>query len=374
DLRALGKTPSHHALRVGFISIIIANTLNLTKTEKMDLYLSCLVHDVGAVGIEGQLLSEENRNMINLQEHAQLGYGILSQIPFCENIALIVKDHHNASSSNLLSRIIYFADEVDVIARKQEFYNPKDLQAKVFATFKGKSQFKPILDAFLASTQTDAFLIMLNNIDEIKHFLPSYVEDRFIVLDNLKLMTLAKAIAKNFIDKKSKFTLTHSIDVAYTASSIAKNLGFADSDCDLLQTAGFLHDIGKLFVPNSILDFGGKLEGKNWLKMKSHAFYTFSFLTKLGLDKQIVSIASNHHEYLDGSGYPFGLDKTQLSIFDQIMAVADIYSALRQIRPYRQYSLDHNQALEILYGLSNKGKISKFIIDAIPSSIRLWHY
>ncbi|WP_291491779.1 HD domain-containing phosphohydrolase, partial [Desulfurella sp.] len=169
-------------------------------------------------------------------------------------------------------------------------------------------------------------------------FLPSYVENRFIVLDNTQLMTLAKAIAKNFIDKKSKFTLTHSIDVAYTASSIAKNLGFGDHDCELLQTAGFLHDIGKLFVPNSILDFSGKLEGIQWLKMKSHAYYTFSFLTKLGLDKQIVSAASNHHEYLDGSGYPFGFDKTQLSVLDQIMCVADIYSALRQIRPYRQHS------------------------------------
>ncbi|HEX13270.1 MAG TPA: HD domain-containing protein, partial [Desulfurella acetivorans] len=95
DLMAFGENPSHHTLRVGFISIIIANTLNLTRTKKIDLYLSCLVHDIGAVGIEGQLLSEENRNMINLQEHAQLGYDILNQIPFCEHIALIVKDHHN---------------------------------------------------------------------------------------------------------------------------------------------------------------------------------------------------------------------------------------------------------------------------------------
>lgn len=312
--------------------------------------------------------------MINLQEHAQLGYEILSQIPFCENIALIVKDHHNASSSSLLSRIIYFADEVDVIARKQEFYNPKDLQAKVFAVFKDKLHFKSIMDAFFSSTLMDSFLIMLNNIEEIRYFLPMFVEDRFIVLDNAQLMILAKEIAKNFIDKKSKFTLTHSIDVAHTASSIARNLSFTEKDCELLLTAGYLHDIGKLFVPNAILDFNGKLESINWLVMKSHAYYTFSFLTKLNLDKQIIDIASHHHEYLDGSGYPFGLDKTQLSVFDQIMAVADIYSALRQNRPYRQHMFDHAQAIEILYDLAKKDKIAKFIIDAIPLSIRLWRY
>ncbi|MGC9257222.1 MAG: HD-GYP domain-containing protein, partial [Desulfurella sp.] len=64
----------------------------------------------------------------------------------------------------------------------------------------------------------------------------------------------------------------------------------------------------------------------------------------------------------------------QLSVFDQIMAVADIYSALRQIRPYRQKSFNHNQALEILYDLSNKSKISKFIVDAIPMTIRFWRF
>lgn len=209
---------------------------------------------------------------------------------------------------------------------------------------------------------------------EIAYFLPTYVEDRFCVLTDFELMELAKAIAQNFIDKKSQFTLTHSIDVAYTAVSIAKNLGFGDYDCQLIKTAGFLHDIGKLFVPGSILNFSGKLEGKDWLIMKSHAYHTFSFLNKLGLDKEIIRIASNHHEYLDGSGYPLGLDKTQLSIFEQILTVSDIYSALRQLRPYRPHSLDHTQAIEVLRNLDSKGKINKELVNAIPITIRLWRY
>lgn len=375
DLMVFGQEkPSYHALRVGFISLIIANELNFERTDRIDLYLASLLHDVGAAATEGGMLLETNRDSINLQTHAQSGYEMLSQIPFCDRLAEIVKDHHKENTQNLLSLIILFADEVDVISRTTYYDNPKKLASKVFEKFKEKTNFKNILDAFLSAVQNDAFLMMLYNPDEIAYFLPSYIEERFLVLDNVQLMEFTKAIAQNFIDKKSKFTLTHSMDVAYTAGSIAKNLGFSEYECNRLKTAGFLHDIGKLFVPTSILDFNGKLEGKDWFIMKSHMYYTFSILKKLNLDEEIIKIASHHHEYLNGSGYPFGLDRTQLSTFDQILTVSDIYSALRQIRPYRPHSLSHTQAIEILNDLALKDKISKSIVYAIPSTIRLWRY
>jgi len=327
DLMVFGQgKPSYHALRVSFISLIIANELNFEFTDKIDLYLASLLHDIGAVATEASMILEINRDPINLQTHAQLGYEMLFQIPFFNRIAEIVKDHHNENTQNLLSLIISFADEVDLISRATYYDSPKKLASKVFEKFKEKTNFKNILDAFLNAFQNDALLIMLYNPDEdeIAYFLPSYIEERFLVLDNIQLMELAKAIAQNFIDKKSKFTLTHSMDVAYTAGSIAKNLGFDEYDCEMLKTAGFLHDIGKLFVPTSILDFNGKLEGKDWFTMKSHVYYTFSILKKLNLDEEIIKIASYHHEYLDGSGYPFGLDRTQLSTFSQILTVSDI--------------------------------------------------
>jgi putative nucleotidyltransferase with HDIG domain len=375
DLMIFGKEKlSYHSLRVSFISLVIANKLNLIREDKIDLYLASLLHDIGAAATEGSALLETNRDSINLQTHAQSGYEILSQIPFCDRIAEIVKDHHKENTQNILSLIIYFADEVDIVLRTAYYDNPKKLASKIFEKFKEKTNFKNILDAFLSAAQNDAFLMMLYNPDEIAYFLPSYVEERFLVLDNVQLMEFTKSIAQNFIDKKSKFTLTHSMDVAYTADSIAKNLGFGEYECNRLKTAGFLHDIGKLFVPTSILDFNGKLEGEDWFIMKSHAYYTFSFLKKLNLDEEIIKIASHHHEYLDGSGYPFGLDRTQLSIFDQILTVADIYSALKQARPYRPHSFSHAQAIEILNDLALKDKISKSIVDAIPAVTDYWEY
>jgi HD-like signal output (HDOD) protein len=155
--------------------LLIANELGLGRTDKIDLYLASLLHDIGAVGLEGRMLLETNRDTMNLQTHAQLGYEILSQIPFCDRLAEIVKDHHREKSTKLLSLIIYFADEVDVISIAAYYDSSKKLASKVFERFKEKTNFKSILDAFLSAAQNDAFLIMLYNPDEIARFLPLYI-------------------------------------------------------------------------------------------------------------------------------------------------------------------------------------------------------
>ncbi len=375
DLMAFSEPPRYHSIKVAFIGTLIGYGLNLTRTQRIDLYLSSLLHDVGAIASEAQMLLEyTQRKNIDLQHHATVGFEILKEIPFFETIADIVKDHHNASSDNLLSRIIYFSDEIEVILRSSDIFEPRVLQAKVLSIFKDKAEFKDILDVFMDIIKTDAFLIIYSNIEEIKKYLQSHVEDRFVVVNPDALNSFAKAVAKNFVDIKSKFTLNHSLDVAHTALVIAMQLGLSKAECKTIETAGFLHDIGKLFVSNEILEYPGKLEGKNWLKMKSHAYFTYSFLKQLELCEDIIHIASSHHECLDGSGYPFGLNESKLTTGAQIMAVADIYAALRQLRPYKPHPLDHNGAVEILLDMAKKGKINKEFVKAIPVNIRMWRY
>jgi len=112
----------------------------------------------------------------------------------------------------------------------------------------------------------------------------------------------------------------------------------------------------------NILEYPGKLEGEDWFRMKSHVYYTYSFLNQMGLDENIIHIASSHHEFLDGSGYPFGLDRSSLSIGAQIMTVADIYSALRKKRPYRDKAFSHKDAVNLLIDLANKGKVNREVV------------
>ena len=103
----------------------------------------------------------------------------------------------------------------------------------------------------------------------------------------------------------------------------------------LLRRAALLHDIGKLSVPNSVLEKPAKLTGSEWQIVKAHPYYTLEILKKIPGFARLSQDAAAHHEKLDGSGYWLGLKGEQVSTFARILAVADIFDALHAKRPYR---------------------------------------
>ena len=97
--------------------------------------------------------------------------------------------------------------------------------------------------------------------------------------------------------------------------------------------AGNFHDLGKLVIPNSILEKPGKLNDEEFALMKQHTYFTYSILTTIGGIQEIAEWAAFHHERLDGNGYPFHLNASKLSTGARIMAVADIVTTLAEDRP-----------------------------------------
>lgn len=149
------------------------------------------------------------------------------------------------------------------------------------------------------------------------------------------------------VDAKSPSTYTHSVNVARIAVEIARCLGLDAADLSTLHRAGLLHDLGKLGVPNSILDKPGELTAPEWERVKKHPFHTEQILARIPTFGQIAQIASAHHERLDGSGYPFGLTAKDLSLPMRILTVADVFEALTAKRPYRD-SLSPPEVLAML--------------------------
>ena len=149
------------------------------------------------------------------------------------------------------------------------------------------------------------------------------------------------------VDAKSPFTYRHSIGVANAARGIATMLGLTPQRVQLVHRAALLHDIGKLRVPNSILDKRGKLTVEEYAVVKEHPLLSHQILKRVGAFQQIAEIAGEHHEKLDGTGYPFRLAASQLSLESRIIAVADVYAALSEERPYRE-SLDFVQVSAIM--------------------------
>jgi putative nucleotidyltransferase with HDIG domain len=150
-----------------------------------------------------------------------------------------------------------------------------------------------------------------------------------------QLDRIAEAFAA-VIDAKSPFTFDHSRRVAGLAEAIARRLGAPAADLVRIRRAGLLHDIGKLGVPNSILDKPGKLTPAEWEVVRRHPRYTFEVLDRVPVFRSFAFDASCHHEMLDGSGYHLGLTGPQLTRDARILALADRADALLADRPYRR--------------------------------------
>jgi putative nucleotidyltransferase with HDIG domain len=164
--------------------------------------------------------------------------------------------------------------------------------------------------------------------------------------DEDRLDRIAEAFAR-VIDAKSPFTARHSERVAELADGIAAELGFDRDERRTQRRAALLHDIGKLAVSNTILDKPGKLTDEEFRAIKTHPVHTLRILERAPCFAELADLAANHHEKLDGSGYPRSLQACDLDLPMRVLAVADVYEALTADRPYRA-ALAPEEALAII--------------------------
>ncbi len=164
-------------------------------------------------------------------------------------------------------------------------------------------------------------------------------------LNRLNWGTL-KALART-VDAKSSWTAGHSERVADIALKIGKSLGLEPKELINLQRAAFLHDIGKIGVPVAILDKPGKLSQEEFSIIKAHPRMGGRILEPIKAYDEIIPMVVEHHERFDGKGYPDGLNGTSISLGARILAVADVFDALKSDRPYRQ-GMPFEQVIEII--------------------------
>lgn len=153
-------------------------------------------------------------------------------------------------------------------------------------------------------------------------------------LEPARIDQICEAFA-DVVDAKSHFTFRHSIGVAEAAFGIANAIGLSPDRVQLVRRAALLHDIGKLGISNTILDKKSRLNAKEWRIVHQHPLLTRRILERVGSFREMAVIAGEHHEKLDGSGYPNRLMAPDLSLESRIIAVADVYGALLEDRPYR---------------------------------------
>jgi len=369
----------NHSRRTAYIAYSIAKEMGLEEEDIINIYFASLIHDIGMAGYMSKYTVMDIHNNADLKkEHCSYGYKILENLPIDYKIKEAILYHHEqwngigpfglqGDDIPLSSQIIHIADFFEVyylrlVESNEEIEksNDVDIIAKWLNRYRNTFFKGDICDVLLLLIEKEKFWFDLTfrNIGQILDLIEP---DKDIHIDYDDLYKISEAFSK-LIDYKSKFTYEHSRGISNIVHGFATFLGYEPLMVDKLSIAANLHDIGKLVVPISILEKQGKLSQAEFQVIKSHPYYTKLILKQIeGIDN-IAEWAGNHHEKLNGKGYPEKLTGLQITREDQIIAIADIYQALTEDRPYRK-GYDCPTAIEIMKDMVDRGEISSEMLN-----------
>jgi HD-GYP domain-containing protein (c-di-GMP phosphodiesterase class II) len=186
---------------------------------------------------------------------------------------------------------------------------------------------------------------------------------RIFELDTNEIVRMSRFFAR-IIDFRSRFTATHSSGVAASAETLARLLGRPDAECAQMRIAGFLHDLGKLAVPAELLEKPAALTLDEKALVRCHTYFTRRALENIQSFDSITAWSANHHERIDGKGYPDRLAGDNLSHGSRIMAVSDVFTALTENRPYRA-GMDRLSTQKVLNSMVSQFALDPDIVDLL---------
>ncbi len=356
---------TNHNKRVALMAIRIGQELKLSDEDMFDLYAGAMLHDNGITHplYNKSMEASGNTALERSSSHCIVGEQNLKAFPFLKPRDGMILYHHEAYDGSgyfgvsgadipLLAHIIHIADMVEVMystgAQRIDI-------AKKVTEWKGRTFSPEVTEAFEAVNSLAFFLSIDNRFiaNELSRNVPYYQMEMSLT----DLLPIAGILSK-LIDEKSPFTGRHSRGIAEKAGVMAKFYNFDEEHSTKLLLAAHLHDAGKLAVPNAVLDKDGPLTAEEFDKVKPHTFYTRRMLEGIKGFEDITEWASNHHEKLNGSGYPYGFDAKRLDFESRLMACIDIYQALTEDRPYRK-PLEQGEVAHIMFDMADKGGIDR---------------
>jgi len=335
-------------------------------TEK--LFLAALLHDVGAFSVEEKLafsVFEEK----NCEPHCIRGEILFRQVPWLLNSAEIVRHHHrtweewNASIDQpavLASQMLCIADNLErLISRDQYILHQNDKLLSRIKEGAGNRYHPQVVDWLISVSRREEFWLDLVSPRLYALLLHNGPFNRMEL--SLAGMRSFTTMIQYVIDFRSRFTATHSAGVATCAESLAGMFGLTETETIWIGIAGNLHDLGKLAIPNSILDKPGALTKDEFAFMKSHTYFTYALLNTIAGFERIAEWAAFHHERLDGSGYPFRCHSAEIDTGARLLMVADLFTALAEDRPYRK-GMPKEKIINILEDFGKRRLIDEQII------------
>jgi HD-GYP domain-containing protein (c-di-GMP phosphodiesterase class II) len=372
----------NHHQETAYLAYQIGMEMGL-HTEDLHLIASAaLLHDVGTI------VMPQRENLAEIESHrreiAHIGAEMIRDLEPFEMIANIIELCQNGWRENVefaktkacsravhgnieqcidVAECIHLADVISALWDEEgEILNQVPMIREAVEAGRGTEFSDKAVDAFQRISQREFVWMdfVLN-----PTFLMFFTGDMHDL--SLEETVELTQLMSRIIDFRSSFTAMHSAGVAASAKELARLAGMNEKDCMKMEIAGNLHDVGKLRVPNEILEKPGKLTEEEFNKIKEHPYYTRLILMDIEGFEEIADWAGFHHEKLNGRGYPFHFDSGFLSLGSRIMTVADIFSAITEERPYRK-PMSREQAMKVMWENVERGEICRDIVQLLEDN------
>ncbi|MBM4329113.1 MAG: HD domain-containing protein [Deltaproteobacteria bacterium] len=358
-----------HHKRTAFIAASMADEMELPCEDQKNLLLAGLIHDAGAFSLT-EKLAVARFDSEAVVPHCTAGYLLLRDYPSLAKIAQIVRHHHvswkerpmrkSAGDTALkASHLLHLADRVAVSL--DDSSEPVSLGKEVVKKIRdesGKMLDPELVRVFEQVASRNAFWFGATSrrldLDLDRLWRCSGDGGEMIALSDIE------SLFSRIIDFRSRFTATHSKGVAAVSEAIAQLMGL-NGACRIVRAAGHLHDLGKLAVPKEILEAARPLTPEERELIRIHPYHTSQVLRTIDELHEVAMWSGFHHECLDGSGYPFHLQADDLTTEARILAVADLFSALSEDRPYRS-AMPRGDVIRILDRMARDLKLDADIV------------
>lgn len=355
-----------HGKRVAYLTVKMLDMEGRRSArEKRDICFLALLHDVGAYKtdeIDRMMTFESN----HIWGHSIYGYLFLKYLSPIRPLAPAILFHHTPyeelrwidTPEKDLAGLIDLADRVDVLTQT-EGRSSTHLHGYLRGA-RGVRFSEEAVDLFLEADRCFHLEEVLRRPPEIGDFEPE--ADLSPEEIDAYLMMLVYSI-----DFRSQHTVTHTITTVTIAVELARMMGLSAEESSHVRYGAMLHDLGKIGIPEEILEFPGKLSAQAMAVMRTHVDITEDILGG-AIDPVTANISLRHHEKLDGSGYPRGLRGSELTLPERIVAVADMASALLGTRSYKE-AYSTRRTLDILRDTAGKGLIDGRIVALLTTRI-----
>jgi HD-GYP domain-containing protein (c-di-GMP phosphodiesterase class II) len=367
---------TNHGKRIAVLCAKMGEALGKSPEEITSLAACAMLHDNA---LTEYILSERKGGFHDpaMKKHCEYGQRNLDALHFKTGVKDFILYHHERADGSgpfgirenegpIEAELICIADSLDVTHHLQRL-EPEDLPRipNSISENTGKHYSEAASKLMLEILDRPMLLSLRDNV--IKETAEASIPPWIVDVEEETSFGLAGFITR-IIDYKSNFTRRHSTQIANKAWFMGGYYKYDPPERIKLYLAAALHDIGKLATPLAVLEKPDKLNDAEFKIIKEHSFLTRELLKDIEGFQSICTWASCHHEKLDGSGYPFGKKADELDFNSRLMACIDIYQAVSEERPYHP-KRNHHDAMKILYGMANNGKIDSAIVTDMDAAL-----